>query len=103
MKHYILLSILFVFYLVRFEGYTWSPCTFDKNSTYGTCFAINCPAGGCVNPAEMVVCEDTECVKNTLNKRGIEHLEGVYKVTVSDYSMQTTVSKMQISQKYTVD
>ena len=97
----VLFCVLTVFYLVKFEGYTWDPCSYSPNG-YGTCLAINCPSGGCTVAEEINVCTDKDCIKNLLNKRGTEHLEGVYEVQVFRDVKQTFINKLEVLKSYDI-
>ncbi|MCE5265678.1 MAG: hypothetical protein LLG97_19390 [Deltaproteobacteria bacterium] len=76
----ILLLVFSMFYLVEYEAYQWDPCTLDAQTGIGNCLAINCPPGGCVVEATQDICADIACVRNILDKKGVEHLKGVWKV-----------------------
>lgn len=99
-----LFCIFTVFFLVKYEGYTWNPCSIDKNGL-GTCLAISCPLGGCTVSEEIRVCTDTQCVKEILKKRGTEHLEGVYRVIINDgFTFQDfKVEKVNIIKSYDLE
>ncbi len=99
-KTVILLSIFMVFYLVKFEGYSWNPCSYDKSTGWGTCLAIYCPGGECKVPGEVNVCTDTACVNAILKRNGLTHLEGVYQVTIDNFIKNTTVKKLEVLPSY---
>ena len=86
-------------YIVKFESYTWNPCSFSKDR-YGTCLAIACPSGGCIVPAEVNVCKDEECVKEILKRRGIDHLAGVYMLIIESRIEGTKIKKMKVVKSY---
>ena len=74
MKTHIILAILAAFFVVEYEGYNWQPCS------DGVCYAINCPLGGCYQEGSRDICPDEKCVIKILEKRGEDHLRGIWKV-----------------------
>lgn len=95
-----LISALILF-VIQFEGYYWDPCSFTGRT--GTCYAID----GYEASQETIVCTTVDCVNEIINKRGIEHLEGVYKIDFDSFSLQegskATLKKMQVKHKLVVD
>lgn len=93
-------------FLVRYEQFSWSPCSYD-GSGFGTCLAINCGLSGCVSPGEAIVCPDIPCVKKHLERRGKEHLTGVYRLTIPFRDERgtpaVTVKKLRIIESFEVE
>ncbi len=93
------------FYLVRYEGYTWNPCSYNSALGYGTCLSINCGSadGLCGAPSETTVCTDMACVKKAITARGKKHLTGVYRAEFSYVPpVSVEVKKLQVVESFEV-
>ncbi len=64
------LMIFMVFYLIQYEGYYFNPCSGN------ICFAIS---GYDVAP-ETIYCPTKDCVRESLKKKGKQHLGGIYEI-----------------------
>lgn len=90
-------------YIVRYAGYSWSPCTLDPDTGLGICLDINCSVLGCKTPAETIICKTLDCAKEVVKRRGRDHLTGIYQVTFEYYGEpHPIVKKMSVVESYDI-
>ena len=100
-----LINILFciiiavTIYLVKYESYTWDPCSYDEETGLGYCLSIYCPLGQCRIPAEVTICRDIQCVKDKLKERGTAHLTQISEVTIQ-YDGKVTAKQLKPISSY---
>ena len=88
----VLLLIIFVF-LIQYESHYWYPCSGS------TCYAVHCSdIRGCFVEGDSVFCADEACVTDLLEKRGTEHLGGIWKIDPETKSVKEykPVKKYQV-------
>jgi hypothetical protein len=88
------------FYIVRYEGYSWSPCSSDNNGL-SQCFAINCGLEGCKVPTEDTICLDKACVIEKIKARGEGHLAWIYRIEYANpYNTSVIAEKMELQKSF---
>jgi hypothetical protein len=92
------LSLIGIIFVMQYEGYYYDPCHYDVDTGMTTCYAIN---GYEVRP-ETVYLNSVKEVEDQINKSGIEHISGIYKIDYDIIIGSSSIKKVEITHRVTV-
>jgi hypothetical protein len=95
MKTLLSLFLIGTIFIIQYKGYYFDPCDGDM------CLAIE----GHDVAAETFFCDDVECVESILNKQGVEHLLGVFRLNYGFpiNKQEASLMEVDIVHKITID